>query len=112
MGVQTEKAAPIRHYAVIGLVFAITGTLAAMLSRLLLKEVLDLDGSFWGGPWSYRGVYLLLIPPSYSIMLMAVGTLFGKREYFTQRVLRMWGRPLKLFRGASKPGRAEQPRDQ
>ena len=82
-----------------------------MLSRLLLKEVLGLEGSFWGGPWSYRATYLLLIPPSYSVMLVAVGTLFGKRQFFTKRVLRMWGRPLKLFRGVSKLGRVEQPLD-
>jgi hypothetical protein len=112
VSVQTEKAAQIRHYLVVGIVFAITGTLAATLSRLLLKEVLGLEGSLGGGPWSYQGMYLLLIPPSYSIMLMAVGTLFGKREYFTQRVIRMWRRPIMLFRPASRPDRVEQPHDQ
>lgn len=111
MGAQTEKAAQIRHYLVVGIVFAITGTLAAILSRLLLNELLGLAGSFWGGPRSYQGVYLLLIPPSYSILLMAVGTLFGKREYFTQRVIRTWRRPIKLFRSASRPDRVEQPHD-
>ncbi len=111
MNGQTDKAAWARHYLAVLIVFAVTGSLAVVLSQLVLQEALGLEGSFWGGPWSYRILYLILIPPSYSVMLVGVGTLFGKRQYFTQRVLRMWGRPLRLFRGASKPGPVEQPHD-
>ena len=111
MKTQTDKAASALHYLVVLVVFAITGSLAVILSRLLLKELLGLEGSFFAGPWSFRIAYLLTIPPSYSVMLVVVGTLFGKRQYFTRRVLRMWGRPFRLFRGASRPGPAEQPHD-
>ena len=107
----TDKAAWARHYSIVLIVFAITGSLAVILGRVLLRDILGLEGSFWGGPWSYRVAYLALIPPSYSIILVAVGTLFGKRRYFTQRVLHIWGRPLRLFRGAPRPEPVEQPHD-
>ena len=47
--------------------------------------------------WSYRIVYLMLIPPRYSVTLVAVGTLLGKHTYLKKRVMHMWGfllRPL------------------
>ena len=85
------------HYFVVLLVFAITGSLAAILSRLLLNSLFGMDGSLWSGPWTYRLAYLALIPPSYSVMLLGIGTLFGKHAYFKKRVLRIWGRPLRLL---------------
>ena len=88
----------VRHYVTIILVFGITGSVAVVASRLLLNEAFGMDGSLWAGPWSYRAVYLLLIPPSYSVTLVVVGSLFGMREYFARRVLRMWGRLLPLKR--------------
>ena len=85
------------HYLVVIAVFGITGSLAAVLSRLLLNGVFGMDGSVWSGPWGYRVAYLALIPPSYSAMLVIVGTLFGKQAYFKKRVMRIWRRPLRLL---------------
>ena len=82
------------HWITVLAVYAITGTLATLLSRVILNGVLQMDGSFASGPWAYRGIYVLTIPPLYSLMLIAVGTVFGKHLYFRQRVLRMWGRLL------------------
>lgn len=82
----------VRHYFVVIIVFGITGSIAVLLSKLLLNDALGLDGTLWAGPWSYRFAYLALIPPSYSVMLVAVGSLFGKREFFARRVVRMWCR--------------------
>ena len=62
-----------------------------VFSQFLLKGVMNLEGDIWSGPWSYRIAYLLLITPSYSLILVAVGTLLGKHSYFKQRVLRTWG---------------------
>ena len=84
------------HWAVVIVVFGITGTLSVVFSRFLLSEVFRMDGSLGSGPWSYRAVYLLFIPPSYSVTLVLVGTAFGKHAYFRRRVLRMWGRVLSL----------------
>ncbi len=94
----------VRHYAIVILVFGLTGSIVVALSRFLLNGLLGLDGSLWAGPWSYRIAYLLLIPPSYSVTLVLVGTLFGKHEYFKRRVLRMWGRllPIGWWEGARR----------
>ncbi|GEM_PF-1557396 len=82
------------HWIVVLLVFSITGSLAVVVARLVLKDLLGLEGSFWGGPWSYRLVYLLLIPPCYSTMLVVIGAIFGKYTYFRRRVMKMWSRLL------------------
>lgn len=81
----------VRHYALVILVFGLTGSAAAALSRLLLNGLSGMDGSLWSGGGGYRAAYLALIPPSYSVMLVAIGTLFGKHHYFRRRALRVWG---------------------
>jgi len=89
------------HLTIVLVVFSITGTLSMLFSRFVLSSALDLEGGFWAGPWSYRIAYLLLVPPFYSVTLVAVGTLFGKHAYFKKRVLGMWVRLL--------PRRARRP---
>lgn len=79
------------HYAVIFVAFGVTGGLTVLVSRLVLNGLLGLEGSFVSGPWSYRLIYLALIPPVYSATLFAVGTLLGKRAFFQRRVVRLWG---------------------
>ncbi len=88
------------HWITVLAVYSITGTLVMLLSRLILNGALQMDGSFASGPWAYRGLYLLTMPPLYSVMLITVGTAFGKHQYFRQRVLRIWGRLLPIRRGA------------
>lgn len=82
------------HWLIVLTVFSITGSMAVWLSRLILHDLLGLEGSFWGGPWTYTLTYLALIPPCYSTMLAIVGTLFGKGPYFRKRVVKMWSRLL------------------
>ncbi len=84
-------ASRIRHYGIVFLAFGVTGGLTVLISRLVLNGLLGLDGSLVSGPWSYRLVYLALIPPVYSATLLAVGTLMGKRAFFQRRVVRLWG---------------------
>lgn len=86
------------HWAVVLLVYSITGSLSILLSRALLGNILGLDGGLLSGPWSYRIAYLLIVPPAYSVTLVLVGTIFGKHAYFKGRVLRIWGRLLPLGR--------------
>tara|TARA_B100001094_G_C17578208_1_gene506207 strand:- start:162 stop:452 length:291 start_codon:yes stop_codon:yes gene_type:complete len=78
-------------------VFAITGSMSLKVSGLVLKTILGLEGSFWGGPWTYRIAYLLLITPAYSLLLAIFGTLLGKRAFFMPRVKKMWRRLLPKF---------------
>ena len=105
----------VRHYVAVIVVFGITGSIAVVVSRLLLNDALGLDGSLWSGPWSYRLLYLLLIPPTYSATLVAVGSLLGKREFFARRVIRTWSpvvAPMRWVVSAiPRPGRAEPPHD-
>jgi len=75
-------------------VFAITGSATMYFVRPLLGSVFGLEGSFLEGPWSYRLAYVLLITPTYTAMLLAVGTLFGRRAFFLQSIKRIWGRLL------------------
>ena len=77
---------------IVALVFGLTGLSSLMFSRLLFSVLLGWEGSLWSGPWSYRIMYLSVIPPVYSITLVLFGTLFGKHEYFARRVTWMWGR--------------------
>jgi hypothetical protein len=79
-----------RHYLIVIIVFGITGSAAVLMSRLVLTDGLGLEGTVWAGPWSYRIAYAAMIVPFYSITLIVVGTVFGKREFFAKRVLRMW----------------------
>lgn len=82
------------HWLIVLTVFSITGSMAVWLSRLILHDLLGLEGSFWHGPWSYTLTYLALIPPCYSTMLAIIGTALGKGPYFRKRVVNMWSRLL------------------
>jgi hypothetical protein len=82
------------HWAVVMVVFSITGSAAAFGSGHILRGLFGLQGSFGDGPWSYRLIYLLTIPPCYSVLLVVIGTLFGKHRYFKTRALKMWTRLL------------------
>jgi hypothetical protein len=115
---QTRISRDVRHYVVVIVVFGITGSIAVLFARGLLTGLLGLEGSLCSGPWSFRIVYLLLIPPSYSATLIVVGTAFGKGAYFRRRVLRPWVWLLRVslqrVRRAAEaptPGSAEPPRD-
>ena len=106
------RSAQARHYLILIVVFSITGTIAVTLSKLVLTNLLGLEGSLWSGPWGFRAAYLALIPPAYSLTLVAVGTLFGKREFFTRRAMRVWGLPLRLVGLGPKSATAERRHDQ
>lgn len=101
MSAQVRRAWDALHYPVVMLVFAINGALAASLGHVLLNEVIGVEGSLWGGPWGYRVLYVALITPSYSALLLVTGTVFGKGAYFRMRVRRVWGRvlPVPWLRG-------------
>jgi hypothetical protein len=103
LGTKTPAQTPgqrARELGVVFLVFGITGTLAVVFARLVLNGLIGMEGNFFSGPWSYRLVYLLLVPPFYSVTLIAVGTLFGRHQFFRRRVVRMWAfliPPLRRF---------------
>ena len=87
-----ESARDLRHWIIVMIVFGVTGFSALVLSRVLFNVILGMEGSLWSGPWSYRILYLAVIPPFYYATLVLVASIFGKREYFTQRMVKVWSR--------------------
>ena len=79
---------------VVCVVFAIAGSSVLFLVRPFIKNVLKLEGSLIEGPNSFRVLYVLLVTPVYSCVLMTTAILFGRRAFFQKVVLRMWGRVL------------------
>jgi len=85
---------------VICVVFAVTGSTTMFVCRPLLKTVLQLEGTLKEGPWSYRLAYFSLITPVYSLLLVSVGTFFGRHYFFKRMALKIWARfipPLKKY---------------
>ena len=74
------------HLLTVFIVFAITGLSITQISPFILKGILNLEGGFIAGPWEYRFLYILTIPPVYYGLLIVVGTLFGKGQYFRNRI--------------------------
>jgi len=79
-------------------VFAITGSSSLFCVRPILQKIFGLEGSMREGPWSYRILSLGLLMPVYSMMLVCIGTLFGRHAYFKTVSLRIWGRFLPFRR--------------
>lgn len=63
-------------------VFAISGTSTMVLVRPAVSNILGLHGSMKDGPWSYRLCSLFIMTPIYPLVLVSVGTVFGRHAYF------------------------------
>jgi len=88
------------EWFIICVVFAITGSSTMVLCRPVLKDVLQLEGSLKEGPWLYRIAYITLITPIYSVILVTIGTLFGRHYFFKKMALKIWSHfipPLKKY---------------
>ncbi|CAI2164197.1 14032_t:CDS:2 [Funneliformis geosporum] len=81
-----------KEFTIILTVFAITGSTTVRIVRPIVTHVFGIEGGFIDGPWSYRLAYLSITLPLYSIILLVVGTIFRRQNYFKRIVLRMWGR--------------------
>lgn len=60
--------------------------------RPAVKDILGMDGSFKDGPWSYRICSLVIMSPVYSVLLVLVGTVFGRHFYFRHFAAKMLSR--------------------
>ncbi|KAI9293401.1 hypothetical protein K502DRAFT_325344 [Neoconidiobolus thromboides FSU 785] len=76
---------------IVGTVFSITGSLSLKLVQPSLNFV-GIQGNFKDGPWTYRAAHLTLSPPSWCLMLVTIGTLFGKQAYFAAVAKRVLSR--------------------
>lgn len=73
------------HYIIILLVFAVTGSTAAYVSKLIMP----LTGL---AKWSalYILVYILLITPIYQVLLLGYAFIFGKFSYFYEKQRKLY----------------------
>jgi hypothetical protein len=60
--------------------------------RPAVSEGLGLKGSMKEGPWSYRICSLVVMTPIYAALLVLVGTVFGRHQYFRHFSVKMWSR--------------------
>ncbi|KAI9002391.1 hypothetical protein BC832DRAFT_541027 [Gaertneriomyces semiglobifer] len=88
----------LKDYTMICIVFAITGSSTVKLVRPLLSSVFGLEGTMWDGPTVFRIAYFFTTFPVYSMILIAVGTLFGRGPYFKAIARRMWSRILPFLK--------------
>ncbi|CAG8499504.1 17230_t:CDS:2, partial [Acaulospora morrowiae] len=58
-----------KEWAIIFIVFGITGSTTVRIVRPIVTNVFGIEGSFREGPWSYRLTYLSITLPLYSIIL-------------------------------------------
>lgn len=81
-----------KEAAVLFVVFGITGSSSVALVRPFLKNVFHMEGSLKDGPNSYRVFSILLVSPIYACVLLAVGTVFGRHNYFANMSRKILGR--------------------
>jgi hypothetical protein len=60
--------------------------------RPAVSEGLGIRGSLKEGPWSYRICSLVIMSPLYALLLVAVGTVFGRHAYFRHFTVKMFSR--------------------
>lgn len=75
---------------IILLVFAITGSTSAYLSKPVLEFVgLERETT---SAWIYYPLYVILIFPMYKVLLLGFGYLFGQFDFFRNFVAKMLAR--------------------
>lgn len=57
-----------------------------------MSEILGLKGSLKEGPNTYRIGSIVIMTPLYSMLLVCVGTLFGRHAYFRHFAVKMFQR--------------------
>ncbi|RNF25347.1 uncharacterized protein Tco025E_02230 [Trypanosoma conorhini] len=90
---------PLKEQVLICIIFSITGSAAVMFVRPLIRTLvkdgflgLPEDSGWVNGPWLYRFIYLAIMYPAYSVMLFIIGSIFGRRVWFSFMIHKMWSR--------------------
>lgn len=78
------------QFAIILIVFAITGSTAAYLSKPILAWFGIVKGEV--SAWVYYPLYIVLIFPVYQVLLISIGTIFGQFKFF-------WAFEKKMLKG-------------
>jgi hypothetical protein len=53
---------------------------------------LGIEGTWREGPWSYRILSVLIISPIYATVLMTLGTLSGRHNFFAKMGMKIYNR--------------------
>lgn len=72
---------------IIFIVFAITGSTSAWISKPILSAIGITRDSM--NPLLYWPIYIILILPVYKILLIIIGTLFGQHIFFKNFLFKM-----------------------
>ncbi|ORC92484.1 uncharacterized protein TM35_000032370 [Trypanosoma theileri] len=98
---------PLKEQILICLIFSITGSAAVYIVRPIIRSLvkdgflgLPEDSGWINGPWLYRFLYIAIMYPAYSLMLLTIGSIFGRRVWFSFMIHKMWSRF--LTKNASK----------
>ena len=67
--------------AVLFCVFGVTGSSSMYFVRPCLKHI-GVEGTMMDGPWSYRILSVLILSPIYATILITLGTLSGRHNFF------------------------------
>jgi hypothetical protein len=78
--------------AVMFVIFGVTGSSSMFLIRPALKNVFGLEGSLVEGPNSYRVASILMVSPFYACILLLIGTVSGRHNYFAKMSMKILGR--------------------
>jgi hypothetical protein len=65
---------------------------ARQLVRPAVSKGLGIQGSLKDGPWTYRICSLVIMSPIYGMLLVLVGTAFGRHSYFRHFSVKMFSR--------------------
>jgi hypothetical protein len=93
-------------------VFGATGTLSVLAVRPSLKTLFGIEGTLIDGPNSYRLMSILCVSPVYAMVLLAIGTVSGRHNYFAKMSMKILGRFVPksvIHKVVCKPAQAKLP---
>jgi hypothetical protein len=93
-------------------VFGATGTLSVLAVRPSLKTLFGIEGTLVDGPNSYRLMSILCVSPVYAMVLLAIGTVSGRHNYFAKMSMKILGRFVPksvIHKVVCKPAQAKLP---
>ena len=77
-----------RQLLIIFLVFWITGSLAAWISKPILEFIGLKEIAI--SAWAYWPIRIIIVFPLYQILLLIIGTIFGQYKFFKNFIKKMF----------------------
>lgn len=77
-----------RQLLIIFLVFGITGSLSAWISKPILEFIGLKEATI--SAWAYWPIRIIIVFPLYQILLLIIGTIFGQYKFFKNFIKKMF----------------------